>query len=481
MKPANRKKKTKKKTLLIAGGAALALLLLIFLVLLFGGKALKPRIVATASKALGMDVRVRGGVGLSLFPALGVSVADIAVTAGGSDVATVAKAKVGLKLLPLITGKVRISRMDLVKPAITIIRQKDGKLNIAKPGGRSKGTPVSLERLAVSEGSLQFTNLESGGETVLEGIEIRAGNIRAGGTPGGGPLKTLSFSGDIRCRAIRAGNLTITDLRMGVVGQDGVLDAGDIRMNVFGGAGTGAVRADFTGAEPQFTFSFAEKPLKIEQLLQGSSKAKNMEGLADLSASLTARGKTIGEVKRSLRGQASLSGENIVLNGLDIDDVTSSLLRSRRFNLVDVGSFFLAGPLGPALTRGYRFADLFADSQGGKSVITRLVSVWKIEKGVAEAVDVAMATEKRRIAMTGGLNFADSRFEDVVVAVVDQDGCAEVKQKIRGPFSHPEVGNIDIFTVAHQTRYELVEERGEPVQQQALRDVLFGFRRAAEG
>ena len=442
MKLANRKK----KTLLIAGGAALALLLLIFLVLLFGGKALKPRIVAAASKTLGMDVQVRSRVGLSLFPVLGVSVADIAVTAGGSDVATVAKAKVGLKFLPLITGKVRISRMDLVKPAITIIRQKDGKLNIGKPGGGSKGIPLSLKKLSVSEGSLLFTDLKNGGETALEGIEITAGDFRAGGTPGGGPLKTLSFSADIRCRAIRAGNLTIADLIMGVVGKNGVLDAGDVRMNVFGGPGNVALRADFTGAEPQFTFTFAEKALKIEQLLQGSSNAKNMEGLADLSADLTARGKTIGEVRRSLRGQASLSGENIVLNGLDIDDVISSFLRSRRFNLVDVGSFFLAGPLGPALTRGYRFGDLFADSQGGKSVISRLVSVWKIEKGVAEAVDVAMATEKRRIAMTGGLNFADSRFEDVVVAVVDQDGCAEVKQKIRGPFSRPEIGNIDIFT-----------------------------------
>lgn len=435
----------KKKTLLIAGGGILAVIFLIFLVLLFGAKALKPRIVATASKALGMDIQVRGGVGVSLFPVIGASIADIAVTNGGSDVATVAKAKVGLKLLPLVTGRVRISRMDLVKPVLSIVRQKDGKLNIAKPGGRSNGIPRYLEKLSVSEGSVLFTNLESGGETVLEGVEITAGNIRAGGTPGGGPLKTLSFSGDIRCREIRNGNLTITDLIVGVVGQNGVFDAGDVRMNVFGGPGNGALHADFTGAEPQFAFSFAEKSLKIEQLLGGSSNAKNMEGLADLSADLTANGKTIGEVKRSLRGQASLSGENIVLNGLDIDDVTSSLLRSRRFNLVDVGSFFLAGPLGPALTRGYRFGDLFVDSQGGKSVITRLVSVWKIEKGVAEAVDVAMATEKRRIAMTGGLNFAESRFEDVVVAVVDQDGCAAVKQKIRGPFSRPEIGNIDIF------------------------------------
>ena len=112
---------------------------------------------------------------------------------------------------------------------------------------------------------------------------------------------------------------------------------------------------------------------------------------------------------------------------------------------MDVGAFFLAGPLGPALTRSYRFADLFKESQGGKGVIAKLVSVWKVENGVAEAVDVAMATKKRRIAMKGGLNFNDNRFEDVVVAVVDQHGCAVLTQKVRGPFNRPEIGNINVL------------------------------------
>ena len=430
---------------MIAGGAILAVIVLFILVLLFAPKALRSRIEATASKDLRMEVHIRGGVSVSFLPAFGASLEGISVTNGGSDVAAVAKAKVGLKLLPLIMGRIKISRMELVKPTISIVRQKDGKLNIETQGGESSGTPVSLQKLVVSQGSLLFTNLESGGGIELEGIDITAGNIRAGATPGAGTLKTLSLSGDIRCRAIRAETLTMTDLVMSVVGENGVVDVREAHMKVFGGPGNGTLHADFTGAEPQYRVLLAVKQLKIEQMLRGSPNAKNMDGLADLSVDITARGRTVVELKRSLRGQASLNGENIVLNGLDIDDLTSSLLRSRRFSLVDVGSFFLAGPLGPALTRGYRFADLFADSQGGKSVITKLVSVWKIEKGVAEAVDVAMATKKRRIAMKGGLNFADNRFEDVVVAVVGQNGCADVKQKIRGPFSRPEMGNIDIF------------------------------------
>ncbi|MGZ5425208.1 MAG: AsmA family protein, partial [Candidatus Aminicenantales bacterium] len=300
-------------------------------------------------------------------------------------------------------------------------------------------------KLAVSQGSLHFTNLESGGGMVLEGLDITARDLFAGGTPGGGPMKTLSFVSDVRCHTIKAGGVVIADLVLQVEGKKGVVDVSKARMTVFGGPGNGTLHADFTGDKPRYKMLFAVKQLKVERLLRESPNSKNMSGLADLSADLTASGKTIVEMKRTLRGQASLNGENIALNGMDIDDLISSLIRSQRFSLVDVGAFFLAGPLGPALNRGYRFADLFQDSQGGKGVIAKLVSVWKVDKGVAEAVDVAMATKKRRIAMKGGLNFNDNRFEDVVVAVVDQHGCALLTQKVRGPFGRPEMGNVNVL------------------------------------
>ncbi|MCX6570156.1 MAG: AsmA family protein [Candidatus Aminicenantes bacterium] len=435
----------KRKVLRIAGGVILGVIVLIICVLLFGTKVLKSRIEATASTALGMDVRIRGGVNVFFSPGFGASLADITVKNGGADVATGASMKIGLKLLPLIWGRIRISRLELVKPVISIVRQKNGKLNIEMQRIMPLGELLTLKNIAVSQGSFLFTNLQSGGRIELEGVDITVGNISAGGTPGGDPLKTLSFIDDIRCRKIRAGTLTLTDLEMKLAGGKGVCDVSQARMKIFGGTGSGTLHADFTGTEPHFRIIFAVSKLKIEELLQESTAPKNMEGLAELSADLTARGKTAIEVKRSLSGQVSLDGENIALNSMDIDELISSLLRSRRFSLVDVGAFFLAGPFGPALTRGYRFADLFKESRGGNGVIAKLVSVWKIENGVAEAVDVAMATKVRRIAMKGGLNFIDNRFEDAVVAVLDQHGCAVVTQKVRGPFSRPEIGNINIL------------------------------------
>lgn len=435
----------KRKVLWIAGGAILAVIVLTILVLLFGAKALKPRIEAAASTALRMDVRIRGGMRVSFLPAFGASLADITVKNGGADVATIANVKVGLKILPLLVGRIRISRLELVKPVVSIVRQKDGTPNIEMPRGKPSGKRAALKKLAISEGSLLYTDLRTGGKTEWEGVDITIIGLSAGGTPGGDPLKTLSLTGDIRCRAIKAGSFTLNDIEIKVIGANGVCDIRHAGKQVLGGTGSGTLHADFTGNEPLFRIAFAVTKLKIEDLFQESPDTKNMEGLAELSADLTARGRTAAEVKRSLSGQVSLNGENITLHSMDIDELISSLLRSRRFSLVDVGAFFLAGPLGPALTRSYRFADLFKESLGGKGVIAKLVSVWKIENGVAEAVDVAMATKVRRIAMKGGLNFVDDRFENAVVAVLDEHGCAVLTQKVHGSFSSPEIGNINVL------------------------------------
>ena len=164
----------------------------------------------------------------------------------------------------------------------------------------------------------------------------------------------------------------------------------------------------------------------------------------DFSASLSTRGKTADEMKRTADGEVSLRGENLTLDGVDLDRTFSRYEASQSFNLVDVGAFFFAGPFAPLITKGYNFASLFQGS-GGSSRIAVLVSDWEVERGIARAKDVAMTTNENRIALVGNLDFVNERFNDVTVAVVDGEGCAKVRQKIRGPFRKPEVEKVSIL------------------------------------
>ena len=45
-----------------------------------------------------------------------------------------------------------------------------------------------------------------------------------------------------------------------------------------------------------------------------------------------------------------------------------------------------------AALKGYRYGDVYYQTQGGRDTITQLVSHWKIKDGVAEATDVLRRT-----------------------------------------------------------------------------------------
>jgi AsmA protein len=127
---------------------------------------------------------------------------------------------------------------------------------------------------------------------------------------------------------------------------------------------------------------------------------------------------------------------------MDIDKVLSKLEGSQEFNLVDLGAFFVAGPLGAAATGGYRLGEVYAQTGSGEGRIRKLVSDWKIKDGVAGATDCAFATKSHRVALKGRLNLAGERYDDVIVALIDDKGCAKFSQHISGPFGSPRIGAV---------------------------------------
>jgi AsmA protein len=97
----------------------------------------------------------------------------------------------------------------------------------------------------------------------------------------------------------------------------------------------------------------------------------------------------------------------------------SSYETSQEFNLVDLGTFFVAGPIigTIALTvssvalKAYRYGDLYNQTRGGQGAITQFISHWKIEDGVADATDCALATLHNRVALKGKLNLVSKRYD----------------------------------------------------------------------
>jgi AsmA protein len=129
---------------------------------------------------------------------------------------------------------------------------------------------------------------------------------------------------------------------------------------------------------------------------------------------------------------------------------------TQQFQLVDAAAFFVAGPLGVAITKGYGFTSLFIHT-GEQTRIRELVSNWDFSDGVARARDVAFSTEKNRIALAGGIDYANSQFRNLKVAAVDIEGCALVEQTIEGDFQNPRVAPPNFLAALAGSFMDIIE------------------------
>ena len=410
----------------------------------------KPRLEAAASQALQMEVRVDGEFSVGFLPRLHVALTDVHAGKDGGEIGSAEEVQVGIALLPLLHREVRIRTIKLHRLRLAIERDRDGKLNISRsPQAGSIDPPLTVAKVSVSDGTLHYSNKLTG--KVLEATEcdldVSRMRLSSGHEPG--LLKNLSLAAKLACGRIKTAESAASDLRISVDGEDGIFELEPVTMVLFGGDGSGKLRADYTGPVPVYQLDYRLEKFRLDDFFRFLSPAnaqrkKLGDGAMDFTTKLSLRGRSIDELKSSAAGEASLHGENLMLAIGDLDRKFSRYESSQSFNLVDVGAFFFAGPLALGVTKGYDFARIFEGGEGSTAVRV-LVSRWRVERGVAHATDVAMATEKNRVALKGRLNFVTARFEDVTVALIDNHGCARAKQKIRGPFSEPEVEKPDVL------------------------------------
>jgi uncharacterized protein involved in outer membrane biogenesis len=434
------------KIILYAVGGLVGLLVLIAVALLFfvDANAYKPRLEAAASGALGMEVRVGGRLGIGLFPGLLVTLEDVHIRNRGADLVSAKEARLGIDLLPLLHKEVRIGKIALKNPSISIEQDRDGKFNFETPQTAGKLPALDLANVSLSDGTLLYADKQSGQGFEAGDCKLDVRRLLLSGGKSSDLMKNLSITAELACGKIRTKDFTVSDLKLSADGENGVFDLKPVTMGVFGGKGSGNIRADFSGAVPLYHVHYSLPQFRIEKFFKTLSPQKVAEGPMDFSANLSMQGKTVNEMKQTANGEASLRGENFTLNGSDLDREFSRFESSQNFNLVDVGAFFFVGPIGLAITKGYNFASIFQGS-GGNSEIRKLVSEWKIKRGVAQAQDVAIATNENRIALRGGLDFVNERFNDVTVALIDAKGCAKVLQKISGSFQKPVVEKPNIL------------------------------------
>jgi len=430
----------------------LTLMILVPLVLLGALVALllsrvdaKSRFEAMVSEATGLEVAVKGNVSIGLFPTPHVALKEVTLKNRESEIASVGEADIGVAFWPLLRKQVRIKRLVLRNVSVEVERDRNGHFNFAKPSQAKRLVPaMSLGRLSLAKASFRYINRESDKELTATDCQFDGNNVQLAEGDSADIMEHLSLSAHVVCAEVRNDLFIGADVNFSVAGERGIFKFTPVTMQIMGGKGSGIIYADFAGRVPAYRVRYAVTQLHVDDLFKSLASGKVGEGMLDFTADLSMRGRNASEMTRTAQGEASLRGKNLNIAIGDLDEKLSHYESSQNFNLVDVGAFFIVGPLGAVATKGYNFASIFQGTKGNTE-IRILVSEWKVENGVAQAQDVAMATKENRIAMKGSLDFVNRDFDDVTVAILDHQGCARVEQKIRGSFSKPEVEKPNVF------------------------------------
>jgi uncharacterized protein involved in outer membrane biogenesis len=510
----------RKKVLMIAGCVvALIVIAAIIAVLLFDINSYKSKIEAAASVATGLDVRINGKMGLSLFP-FGVSAKDIHVANKGGEMLSLESLKLGVELMPLLKKELKVTKCELVKPAVSVVKDAEGKYNFEGTEKKlTKGRPgaaFSLNGLKLSKGALVYLNKKTwektefkncnltikdlsiagniiknasfrgsfdceevqqqefrienlrapvkavkgiynfepltiealvyfgkkaGERTELKGINLAIKDLSVMDTSGF-IIKKISFTGNLGCKEVRKSALDIDNVKSPIRVDKGVMYLMSLNMNIFGAKAEGDATVDKSDVGAVYKINLKVSKLDFAKFEESFGTKKVIGGKGDLYASLTMKEKGNRNLMSSMDGTFSLRGDNLVIYTMDLDKVLTSYETSQKFHLVDLGAFFIAGPLGTAALKGYRYGDVYNQSRGGHGTITQFISHWKIRDGLAEATDCALATHHNRVALKGKLDLVSERYDNVIVALLDDKGCAKFKQGISGSFDSPRVGAV---------------------------------------
>lgn len=431
--------------------------------LLVGGDRLEQRLEAGLGDALDMEVQLGQPPEFGLLGGASVALAEVELRRDGEVVASVDSARVRLALFSLLAGQVRPLELHLERPRLSVEHFGSGEFNVYESSEAAEPfNSLSLKRLRVSDAQLNYLDQPSGTEWQFEGCNLNLSNIRH---DGGGPAQvraTLAADGELTCQALSQGRLSVSDVSLTVEGENGVFDLTLENANAFEGLARGQLNVDLTTESPEFNLTSSLDQFEIQAFMAKLGSEQSTRGTLDFELVLSTQGSDWQGIRSGSEGTLSIKAGELVLDGFDLDEELEGYTDTQSFNLTDVGALFLAGPLGLVASRGYAFTGML-DGSGGSTQIDQLVSEWTIESGVAQAQDVAFRTPKNRLALAGGLDFVEYRFEQLQVAVVDRDGCAIVEQTVTGTFQEPEVKQPNFLVVAAGPLFDLVERGLEAV------------------
>jgi AsmA protein len=285
----------------------------------------------------------------------------------------------------------------------------------------------------------------NGDEILLTDIDAILRDVEFGPAASQLPIKGLAaWTMELGIEHIHSPLITDLGLSCTAEGQGDAWSFDFDTDGLIGEAEEGRFEVHFRGQQPVYRLRYEILDFEAADLQAKLREESLLRGKMDILADLSSTGKGWRELLHNTNGQIVQRGEDLLLQGVDLDKILENFKRSQAFNLADVGAFFLAGPLGVMATKGGDFARLTNMTEGDRTQIPRLLSHVQINGGIFETRDVAFTTTKNRIALKGKVDLPLKRIESLAAAAVDKQGCILISQSVSGDFKDPQWGKVDV-------------------------------------
>lgn len=419
-----------------------------------------PQLETAITSSTGLVAKIRGKSGISFYPALGIRLGDVELKQENGPKIGARELVVGLKLLALLDKEIAISNIVIYQPDIQwplgaglpipparIVDSSTGSKD--KPGYQLS----SLGLIRVHQGKLVVTSPIGEPVYAIEGGDLEIHPLGSS-APLAKSVEELKLAMYLSFEKARIRKVELGPSRIKGRFQNGKLIVSITQSQVLDGAGiAGLVWQKNAQGQHLIEGSFSLIGFDSRKSAAWFGRKAFVSGKLDLGATFTVNTDNLKDIKKSISGNLHLSGKDIDLISINLDELLRKIIESQNYDLVDATAFFFVGPLGTAATKGYDFSNIAVEATKSKTAankILKMVSIWDVSNGIATTRDVALETAKYRLAMNGRINVIKNEFDDLRVAIIDNKGCAIAKQRLNGPINNPSIDKLNILLTLTQ-------------------------------
>ena len=263
---------------------------------------------------------------------------------------------------------------------------------------------TQIKLLNIKKGNINYLYGEDSIQTkslmfTSEGIDYQL-------TKNPNPLATLFAKGNFKAEEVKTGEFLVNKADFDFSIKDGEYVIETKSPKFFGVNSRGELKYTLKPfiEKPSYQVNCKLSSFNIKEMMYTFLKDTLFSGDLSLSMDISMQGKKWDDMLASMSGEINLGGKNLIFYGIDADKMIEEFQRSQNFNLVDAGAILLAGPVGLAVTKGSDFAKILLTNPGQSSHINQFVSNWNAKDGLLILEDVALSTEKNRVAAKGWLS-----------------------------------------------------------------------------